>query len=321
MKKLRVLVVWEILRRKTDSTRQLTINEINNILQNEYNIYCDRNTLKRDIAVLEEAGVKIEELRCAHNTSCYYVRRTFKASEIRILLDSLGANKFVNDQIKHILTDKLGRLISERQRLSITSFVRIDPIVPKEIDMLTNLEKLHQAISQYKEVSFQYGRYDITKKIQFTRSSKQVIPKAIYFHNDRYYLIAYKEEALRHYRVDRMISVMLLQEHCYREIIDLKGYALRHFDMFSADEISLIKVRAKKQLMDSVIEKFGSEVSIRKDDLDHDKFIFHAYVGIGKGLVRWVLKQGKDMEVLEPSQLRECIKEEIVKMTKMYLSS
>lgn len=318
MKDTGILAIKQILERKSDNKKGLTIKEMIYILENEYNLSASRNTVKRAMGELEQFGVKIIESNKAHNTSVYYVERTFKEYEIRILLDSLGANKFVSHEDKRKITEKLCPLISERQRRKINSFVEIDAVISENINMILNLERLHQAISEHKEVKFRYGRYDINKTMQFEEKCYQVIPKAIYFYNDRYYLIAYKEEQLRHYRIDRMADIKLTKTHHNKGWIDLKDYGIKHFDMFSAQQVNLIRIRAKNGLIDSVIEKFGTEVTLRADFTDDKQFIFTAHVGIGKGLIRWILKQGKDMEVLYPEELKQSIKQEMKEMSEIY---
>ena len=78
------------------------------------------------------------------------------------------------------------------------------------------------------------------------------------------------------------------------------------------------KIIINKNLINSVIEKFGDEVDIHKCLEDDSYYTFSSKVGINKGLVRWILKQGNEVEVIHPSYLIEKIKEEIEKMKKIY---
>ena len=88
--------------------------------------------------------------------------------------------------------------------------------------------------------------------------------------------------------------------------------------MFGSEKAEVIELKINKNLINSVIEKFGDEVDIHKCLEDDSYYTFSSKVGINKGLQRWILKQGNEVEVIHPSYLIEKIKEEIEKMKKIY---
>lgn len=95
----RVLLLGEILKKKTNNTNKLTIKELIERLKNEgYNV--TRNTVKSDINSLIDAGYNIIETKCRSNTSCYYYESEFSIEECRIILDSLYSNKFIRNDYK-----------------------------------------------------------------------------------------------------------------------------------------------------------------------------------------------------------------------------
>lgn len=95
----RVIVLLEILKKNTNNTNKLTINELIEILKNEgYNV--TRNTVKSNIISLIDAGYNIIETKCRSNTSCYHYESEFSIEECRIILDSLYNNKFIRNDYK-----------------------------------------------------------------------------------------------------------------------------------------------------------------------------------------------------------------------------
>ena len=88
--------------------------------------------------------------------------------------------------------------------------------------------------------------------------------------------------------------------------------------MFGAEKVERVELKVNKSLINSVIEKFGDRVDIHKCLEDEDYFIFSVLVGINRGLVRWILKQGAEAKVIYPEYLIEKLKEEIEKIQNLY---
>lgn len=88
--------------------------------------------------------------------------------------------------------------------------------------------------------------------------------------------------------------------------------------MFGAEKVERVELKVNKNLINSVIEKFGDRVDIHKCLEDKDYFIFSVLVGINRGLVRWILKQGAEVKVIYPEYLIEKLKDEIEKIQNLY---
>ena len=88
--------------------------------------------------------------------------------------------------------------------------------------------------------------------------------------------------------------------------------------MFRAEKVERVELKVNKNLINSVIEKFGDRIDIRKCLDDGDCFIISTSVGINTGLVRWILKQGAEVKVIYPEYLIEKLKVEIKKVQNLY---
>ena len=318
MSVVRALLICEILKKNTNNTNKLTINELIERLKNEgYNV--TRNTVKSDINSLIDAGYNIIETKCRSNTSCYYYESEFSVEECRIILDSLYSNKFIRNDCKRKIKEKILSNISYIDRSVLRNSVSTETIDTGGIDVTRNLFVLHNAIIDRKIIEFINATRDIGKKIIEKKKVEYFIPKEIYYYNDRYYLIGFNEnQEIRHYRIDRLSKIINKELHNNNEKIDLKDYGLINFDMFGAEKVERVELKVNKSLINSVIEKFGDRVDIHKCLEDEDYFIFSVLVGINRGLVRWILKQGAEAKVIYPEYLIEKLKEEIEKIQNLY---
>ena len=314
----RTIFLLELLKKKTNNKNKLTISQLIDLLEIQgYNV--TRNTVKSDINLLIDNGYNIIETKCRSNTSCYYYESEFSVEECRIILDSLYSNKFIRNNYKRKIKEKILSNISYIDRAVLRNSVITETIDTGGIDVTRNLFVLHNAIIERKIIEFINATRDTDKKIIEKKKVECFIPKEIYYYNDRYYLIGFNEaQEIRHYRIDRLSKIISREFHDNKEKIDLKDYGLINFDMFGAEKVERVELKVNKSLINSVIEKFGDRVDIHKCLEDEDYFIFSVLVGINRGLVRWILKQGAEAKVIYPEYLIEKLKEEIEKIQNLY---
>jgi predicted DNA-binding transcriptional regulator YafY len=151
-----------------------------------------------------------------------------------------------------------------------------------------------------------------------------VNPYQIVANNGRYYLIGNydKYDNIAHFRIDRMTSVVMLDERRkpVSQVTDFKnGFSLpkhmaEHIYMFSGKSVN-VRMVAKKDLMDDLIDWFGKDFKIRKTFEDE----MLVDVKCNESAMKfWALQYGPYVEVLEPAELREEIKESVKGMWEKY---
>lgn len=320
MKAQRLFLVADILKRKTNIEKGMSISDIINILERDYNMRADRSTISSDVLYLQEQiGLNIIKKNEAHNKAYYYFEHEFSVNDMRLLLDSLGANKFVPNTYKREVSKKLLGLMSLDEERKLKNYAKVRTLADSEVDSIVyTLQKLHEAIDEKKEVYFGYKRYNLKKEMESTGKEYVVTPQDIYYFNERYYLIAYKGEEKRNFRIDRITSLRVGDYYGKSNKIDLERYDLINFDMFGVEKEEIIQLRIDNSLLDSVIERFGKNVNIKPEFTGSQNFILTERVGINKGLVRWILKQGSKAKVLAPNSLRQMVIEEINKIAQLY---
>ena len=137
-----------------------------------------------------------------------------------------------------------------------------------------NIDKLHSAIGEGKQIRFQYFQWTVEKKEALRRDGGWycVSPWHLRWDDENYYLIAYDAEAdrVKHYRVDKMKRITLLeaprlgQERMAR--FDPAVYTQRLFGMYGGQPVR-VTLEGENEMVGVLIDRFGKEVPVLPVDL------------------------------------------------------
>lgn len=141
-KKMLNMLIMEILRKHTDENHSLTQQEILKHLRQEYDVECDRRSVKSNVLLLKELGEKFD-YEIDMEKGYKLLSREFDDAELRILIDSVLfsksistsqakalikkieslASKYFKKKVKHVcnLPEKLNRTINKRAMYSLDS--------------------------------------------------------------------------------------------------------------------------------------------------------------------------------------------------------
>ncbi|MGR3764684.1 helix-turn-helix transcriptional regulator [Rossellomorea sp. NS-SX7] len=322
--KERLLRLMTIFTQETDEDHELSLDDIILRFKQIYgpDVKLNKNSLKDDINHLINHSFDVTINQEKDGLPKYYSHqyRLFELYELRMLVDAVVSAKFITKQETRQLIGKIRKLTSNHQGKKLQNEIQVDSSIKSESPFIRlAIHDLHQAISERRIITFQYGRYDIDKHFNLSHGGSlyKVKPYALTWANDFYYLIAYYYEAgeIRHYRVDRLRNVNTLEESFPYEPFDVSKYVQSTFHMFAGDE-EWIKIKFHNQLINVIIDKFGKEADIRKYDENH--FILTTKARISGGLVNWILNFGSKAEVISPASLLETVKQEIISMYKLY---
>ena len=95
--KYKLLKLLELLRQETDEQNPLPTSAICNRLV-EMGISCERRTLTKDIAVLNELGYEVMWNWVGKEKGYYIEDRSFSVPELKILIDAVQAASFITDK-------------------------------------------------------------------------------------------------------------------------------------------------------------------------------------------------------------------------------
>ena len=174
----RILYVLDYLSHNTDAEKGATLKEIQAYLLNQTNLGAvSVLSIKRDIERLDTMGYTVGVRKGAHNTAYYYMKeRGFTFNEIRFLVDSVSINKFLNNEQKQRLFKKFEGLCSEAEVRKLVGRITLSEVAPPSLDLLDNLECVHQIIAEKRKINFKYGKYNTNRVIEYYTKKRNLIP-------------------------------------------------------------------------------------------------------------------------------------------------
>ena len=321
-KKSRPLYIADYIRAKSDADHWVSQKEIMDYLYTEFGIMPDRKTIKRDITMLrDELGMDIEE-------QPYYgyrlLSREFELDDLKILAECVYAAKFISEDRTKDLIDVLCDFCSEHQAKRMKREVYMcDRVKTTQNKTLHTINTIREAMEiqrwpsphrRGRKISFHYLTNSLanTHKLIDKHDGKTytVSPYALVINNGDYYVIAYEDasQEVRHYRIDRMRDVQILDEeqnHSGRGLtIHMKSYVRRTFSMFSGT-LQKVEMRFENCLLDAVIDKFGIGfgAEYRQDGNDH--FIVTMEIEVSDQFFAWMCGFGNEAEILNPQDTKD----------------
>lgn len=312
MQKQKLLYLQKIMLEKTDENHGLSISEIKDELDS-YGIKAERKSLYDDLEILQSFGLDICSVRTS--TVKYYVgNRDFQIPELKLLVDAIQSSKFITRKKSLELIEKLGKLVSENDSSQLKREVYVTNRVKTFNEHIYyNVDKIHNAISENRKISFQYFRWelDFTNGSQIVKTARKngeaykVSPWALCWDDENYYLIAYDSEAgiIKHYRVDKMEHIRLLKEDRdgsgkFKDFNPAR-YAKSVFSMFGGEECE-VKLLVENHFIGVIADRFGSDVFVIKQDDEH--FIVNVSVMLSPQFYAWVFGLGGGVKILAPEK-------------------
>jgi len=150
----------------------------------------------------------------------------------------------------------------------------------------------------------------------------QVSPWALSWDDENYYLVAYDsaEEKIKHFRVDKMLRIKTVNElrqgkNRFKEF-DMAVYAKKMFGMYGGRE-EVVKLRCANYLAGAIIDRFGKDIPIRKEDDEH--FVVNVRVEVSNQFIHWVMALGNGAQIIGPESVVEEVKAEIARLQEQYL--
>ena len=320
--KLKLLYLLKMLEEKTDEENTMTINDM--IVELErYGIKAERKSIYADLEALRHYGLDITS-RKSKTTDYFVASRLFELPELKLLVDAVQCSKFVTHKKSNELIKKIESLASNKQAQSLHRQVYVTNRV-KTINesIYYNVDRLHAAIAENRQVSFKYFDYDVKKEKVFRKNGDKytVSPYGLSWDDENYYLITFstKYNGFTHYRVDRMIDIDLLDELSNplpeKEKFDVAEYTKKVFNMFGGEEVTA-KIQFDNSLVNAVVDRFGKDIIIGKSD--DTSFYVWIKVAVSSTFFAWISQFGNKIKVLSPETLVEQYKANMKEISAQY---
>lgn len=321
--KLKLLYLAELFRLKTDEEHAITMSEIIMYLERE-NIKAERKSIYDDIELLRNFGLDIVAER--RDKTCYYslVNRDFELAELKILVDTVQASKFITQKKSSALIHKLERLASSYEAKELNRQVYVNSrIKTMNESIYYNVDAINDAMNKNRQINFDYYEWTLQKELEKRPNGdkKGISPWGLIWDDENYYLIAFDslEQKIKHYRVDKMRKIKMTdvkrigQEEFKKH--DLGSYTNKVFGMYGGAEEN-VTLEVENRLIGVIMDRFGKDVMIVPQD--EEKFRLHIPVEISPLFLSWVVGFGKSVKVISPQSVVDQIKEMGQQLLDMY---
>lgn len=297
--KSKLVTLLRILEQRTDENHRLNVPQLVQLLENQ-GILAERKSIYSDIDTLRSLGYDIQ-LQRGRGGGYWMASRAFELSELKLLVDAVQSSSVISARTSKRIIHKLEALCSDYEGTQLQRQVYVDgrPKTDSQT-LLYSIDALHTAINRGCLVQFRY---------KGSSTVRTVSPWQLAWDNGCYYLIAYQDEkepvGIRHYRVDRMSGVRVLElPRRGREQFanfDLPAYLRKHFSMYGGPE-RRVTLRCTADLENAMRERFGASPTFLPEE--DGRFHFDVPICISEPFYGWVAGFGGKVEVLAPEDVR-----------------
>ena len=259
-----LLLLQQYLYEHTDDRHPVSVADILAFWQ-EHGIQAGRKSVYSAIEVLQNSGMDIVCVKSTQNR--YFVgERLFELPELKLLVDAVESSRFITAKKSERLIEKLGKLTSESHARQLDRHIYMEGTAKPENECIYySVDEIHNAIQEKRQITFQYYEYTPQKEkiLKHNGYRYQFSPYALIWSRDCYYAVGWSEKhgKLAQFRVDRMVAVESSDQAavCMPDF-DPAEYVRKIFGMYP-DDLCTVELLCENEVMRSVIDRFGEEVS------------------------------------------------------------
>lgn len=320
--KKKLLTLAKILLECTDEAHTMSAADICAELE-KYDISAERKSIYNDIAVLQEFGMDIIQNK-GSRAGYYVASREFELAELKLLVDAVQSSKFITSKKSAELIKKLEHQASKHD----AKYLRRDVFIynrPKSVNetIYYNVDMIHAALRANEKITYQYAEWTIKKELRLKKDGAfyVVSPWALTWDDENYYLIAYDEaaDAIKHYRVDKMQRMSILQEERTGkqkfQDFDLAAFAKKTFSMYGGRD-EMVTLICNNSLAGVVLDRFGTDIMMIP--CEEDCFKIKVLAAVSPQFFGWVTGIGEGMEIAGPAHVRQEYREYLRKLIQKY---
>ena len=320
--KAKLLYLQKILLEETDEEHPMTVAQMIKALEG-YGIHAERKSIYSDIETLINFGLDIETVR-DRSVGYYVADRFLQLPELKLLVDSVQASKFITKRKSEELIGKLTAMTGRHQAHLLRRQVFVSNRIKTENETVYyTVDSIHEAISNNSQITFLYADWTPKKEKKPRHGGKLycVSPWALTLSDENYYLISFdhEHESVRHYRVDKMLNVAVTGEkrrgeELFRDF-DTAIYTSRNFGMYSGEE-ERVYLRCRNHLAGVMIDRFGEDILFF--NTTEETFDICVKAAISPLFLSWIVNFGDSVTVLSPDPVREKLLEHLRSVMAIY---
>ena len=177
--KLKMLYLKQIFEEETDDQHSLTLQNITERL-NSLGVNADRKTLYQDFKELKRYGMDIIAMQEGRTWNYHLGSRDFELPEVKLLVDSVQASKFINEHKSDTLIRKLEKLVSHYEGQELQRQVYIfGRIKTSNKRTYLTIDTIFKAINENYQIQFHYCKWNIHKELEKRRAQEDQLLQQI----------------------------------------------------------------------------------------------------------------------------------------------
>ena len=241
----------------------------------------------------------------------YLATRKFETAELKLLVDAVQFSRFLTVGKSRQLIQKLEHLTSIYQAKDLQrQVIVLDQVKNTNESIYYNVDEIHRAISQNRQISFQYTEWTVSKEKHLKKGGAryQISPWQMIWQDGNYYLIGVDEKSgiVKHYRVDKMLKILTENEarngaELFRKF-DSARFAAGTFGMFGGRE-EKVNLEFENHLVGVMIDRFGQDIMIMSKDNEHS--VTRVQVNVSTQFYGWLAALGNSVRVISPENVRK----------------
>ncbi len=320
--KLKLYYLSQIMLSKTDDEHGITMPQIQEMLS-KYGVSADRKSLYNDLESLKVLGIDIIGEKLGRNYYYHVGKKRFELAELKLLVDSIQSSKFITEKKSNELIKKITSLASEYEAKQLKRQVVVHGRVKTMNESIYYVvDLLHKALTENSRIRFEYLKWNLQKKLVRKKDKiYEVSPWALTWNDENYYLIAYDSDAkaIKHYRVDKMMSVELTGEkRDGRNLIkktDMASYTKINFGMYGGEEIE-IKIEFKNEMVGVIIDRFGTDIIIKPSKSGWSASSIK--VALSDQFFGWLFGLGTNIRIISPENIAATFRNRLTEVLESY---
>lgn len=307
--KLKLLYLIKILEEQSDEEHCLSAQALIDELA-AYGISAERKSIYNDIAQLIDFGYDIVLVKAKTGGGYYLAGRDFELAELKLLVETVQASRFLTVGKSRDLISKIEKLASKAQAGQLQRHVYVaNRIKTANESIYYVVDDIHRAIQENRQITFQYLEWNLNRELVPRREGKpyQASPWALTCKDEYYYLIAHdsEEDKIKHFRVDKMAKIEVLDKKregaALFDRFDIADYANKTFGMYGGRE-ETVTLLFENSLIGVVMDRFGREAPIRRRDEEH--FSVRVRVAVSGQFFGWLTGLGEGARIMAPEDVR-----------------
>ena len=307
--KLKILYLMRVFSEKTDEAHPMSVKDLISYLES-LGIHAERKTIYDDRETLRVFGMDIMNRR-ERPSGFYLASREFETAELKLLVDAVQFSRFLTVGKSRQLIQKLEHLTSIYQAKDLQrQAIVLDQVKNTNESIYYNVDEIHRAISQNRQISFQYTEWTVSKEKHLKKGGAryQISPWQMIWQDGNYYLIGVDEKSgiVKHYRVDKMLKILTENEarngaELFRKF-DSARFAAGTFGMFGGRE-EKVNLEFENHLVGVMIDRFGQDIMIMSKDNEHS--VTRVQVNVSTQFYGWLAALGNSVRVISPENVRK----------------